>query len=179
MMKLENIFLKILKNRSPSKQIKRVIADETSLFDEYQHFQINDVEVLVVMEELLLNSYEHGRKQKIEIFMGKIKDEFIFIIRDEGEGIHNTVPKNPKLVDIKNKSSSAIARIACEEGISGTGIVGRGLGLHLLSQLCTKKNGDILIACNAEVLVQSGDQFLQKKQFENIIGTFVCFKIRV
>ena len=59
--------------------------------------------------------------------------------------------------DVKGKAAAALVRLACEEGVTGTGVKGRGIGLHLFSDFIRKRNGEGLVFSDGGLFVQVGN----------------------
>ncbi len=156
---LEDILQSLVNNKIYLKKIFEF--DEKKLFNFYIETGIKSQDLLVVLEELLINSQEHG-KTNVDFYYDKKINYFTFVIIDHGEGIHNTVPHNVRLQDIKGKSSSSILRISLEEGITGTGVIGRGMGLYYLSKFIKEKNATCLLASNSGMVIQDGSVFFEK-----------------
>lgn len=148
------------------------------LFEAMNKLGIHMADLSTVLEELLLNAREHGKKS-VSVHLGRVLNSLFFAVRDEGVGIHETLPNNIKLSDTRSKSAAALMRLACEEGISGTGTVGRGVGLYLASKYCKDHNAEMLLMCDAGKLLQLQNYFLEKNMLssEFINGTLVCLRI--
>ncbi len=133
-------------------------------------------DLLIVLEELLANSLEHG-SLPIHYYFGQQLKYYIFCIEDFGSGIHTTIPKNSRLSDTKDKSSMSIIRLSLEEGISGTGTVGRGMGLYYLSKLIKEKGAEGLVASNSGLVIQRDNYFIEKPLVQDIKRNLVIFQI--
>jgi hypothetical protein len=154
-------------------------ASNNGIFNAMRDLSVTDLEIQAVLEELLLNAQEHGQGRGVTIYMGRHLGWFFVAIRDEGPGIHATLPKNPRLADTQGKSAAALIRLAVEEGISGTGSIGRGIGLCLLSELVHLRRAESLIISDGGLFVQVGDIFLERGARLSIHGALVAFKIEV
>ncbi|MBF0361599.1 MAG: ATP-binding protein [Oligoflexia bacterium] len=176
-MNVEDIFYSLLIQKPLITELKN--SSDQTIFESLDSLGIaSNVNLVTVIEELVYNAREHA-KINIKVYISKIFDSLYFAITDNGPGIHNTIPCNKNLSDLKGKSSAAIMRTSCEEGISGTGVVGRGVGLYLLSEQCSLVSGEILIACNGYVLIQRQSIFMQKKLNSEIDGTIICFRFPI
>lgn len=133
-------------------------------------------DLLIVLEELLANSQEHGALP-INFYFGQHSEYYIFCIEDFGPGIHTTIPKNSRLSDTKDKSSMSIIRLSLEEGISGTGTLGRGMGLYYLSKLIRDKGTECLVASNSGVVIQKSDYYIEKPLTQDIKRNLVIFQV--
>jgi signal transduction histidine kinase len=173
-MNLEDIAESVIKGRPLIDEVRP--ADENSLFAAFGALQVHDSEAQTVLEELLLNAREHGKNQGLRLFLSKHLGTAYFVIKDEGRGIHDTVPQNPRLSDVKGKAAAAIIRLACEEGVSGTGVRGRGIGLHLFSQFIKKRQGEGLVLSDGGLFVQVGDVFLERTSQHDIQGTLIALR---
>lgn len=71
----------------------------------------------------------------------------------------------------------SILRLSLEEGISGTGQIGRGIGLYYLSRLVQETGGECLIASDRGTVVQSGSQFFEKSLSQDTKGSVVVLKM--
>jgi hypothetical protein len=147
-------------------------SDESALFNAFNDLEINNPVLLSVLEELLLNSMEHGKKP-IELFLSRKKRILFFGIWDNGVGIHKTIPNNPKLSDTKDKTSSALIRLALEEFITGTGQIGRGVGLSLLSKFVANSKSCLLIWANQSWVFQEKSDFFESPSTKPIAGTMI------
>lgn len=176
-MNIEDIASSITASR-PLLDLLHESTDE-ALYQGLKNLECNDIDLLTVLEELLLNAREHG-KPPVRLFLSKrIGGTLYFTIDDQGVGIHETIPHNPNLSDTRNKSPSSIVRLACEEGITGTGQKGRGVGLYLLSSFCRVRNAEMLIRTDAEQVMQVHDVFLEKKLSQSMTGTLICLKVKI
>jgi len=173
-MLIEDVFTEIYTQRITFDKITNPTEDQ--IFNLIQLLQIKSYNFMLVIDELLINSQEHGGAP-IEFYYGEALDSLFFAITDLGSGIHVTLPRNIKLSDIKDKASTAIIRIAMEEGITGTSTVGRGMGLAILSKFIIEKNADAIIDINFGMLKQMGSYFLEKKPSFEIQGNCVIIKI--
>ena len=154
----------------------RVEAADSKLFDAYEKLNLNDTFLLSVVEELLMNSLEHGLTP-IEIFFSKKEATVFFGIWDRGTGIHNTLPRNPKLSDTKDKTSAALVRLSLEEHITGTGQVGRGVGLGLLSKYVKRSDSELLIWSNGAWVMQAKDCYFEQPSSQNVDGTMILLSV--
>jgi hypothetical protein len=172
MFALEDFAESILKGQSFVQELEQV--RDQDLYQLVSDLTITDTQLVVVMEELLMNAREHGASP-IRIFAGKRFGKFYFSVWDLGNGIHSTIPNNKFLSDTRDKSASAVIRLACEEGITGTGILGRGVGLHLMSSFCKERREECLLLSDGGFVLQMGDQFFEKAH-PPIQGTLVCLR---
>lgn len=176
-MNLEDLALSILDD----KPLIAELPDSTdqALFDAATLSGLSShTDLMVVLEELLLNAREHG-KDSPRVYLA-VQDGWIYYaVTDLGSGIHQTIPANPKLSDTRGKATTALLRLACEEGITGTGTLGRGVGLYLLAQYCSKQNAEGYLWSNGGVLRIIGSQFQESLSNEPITGTIVCLKNKV
>lgn len=138
----------------------------------------NDPDLINACEELLLNGREHG-KENVSVFLEKEGHIFIFAIRDFGDGIHQTIPRNPRLKDTSYASASKILNLACEQGVSGTGDPGRGVGLYELTAFCEKRQADALIMSDSATLIFNKQKSPQILSRPDIKGTLVILKVKV
>ncbi len=176
-MTLEDIVESIMQSRPLLPRIRE--ASENGIFEGLQDLGINDAEIQSVLEELLLNAREHGQSKAIAIHLASHLGWFYAAIRDEGPGIQATLPKNPRLADTLGKSAAALTRLAAEEGITGTGIPGRGIGLHLLSEFVRTRKAESLILSDGGLFVQVSDIFLERAAKKSIQGTLIAFKVEL
>ena len=174
MKSIEDIFTSIFSNNHGLKVIES-LTDE-NLFKFYLENSFNSQDLLIVLEELVINSQEHA-KSEIVFMYGRENDYFTIVLIDKVAGIHTTIPNNSRLQDVKGKSSASILRLAVEEGISGTGVIGRGMGLYYLSKLVKEKKAIALLASNGGQIVQQGDYFYEKNLSNDIPGTCIILLI--
>jgi len=151
-------------------------ADDQSLFDLIYQLKIKSQDLLIVLEELVINAKEHGDGLP-QFYHGKNEPDFTFLISDRGVGIHERVPVNPRLSDTKGKSSSSIIRLALEEGITGTGTIGRGMGLYYLSRFVRQTQATALIASDRGCVIQQGDVFHEKDLSKDIQSTVIVLVV--
>jgi hypothetical protein len=136
-----------------------------------------ETHLVTVLEEIFLNAREHG-SGKILFYFHKDGSTLLFGIRDLlGVGIHETVPKNPRLVDVGGKEASSILRLSLEKGITGTGDVGRGIGLFLLKDFVQKSKGESYLASDSAFLRQNINKIFESDLGSEIKGSLVCLKI--
>ncbi len=173
-MNLEDLVDSILQNAPLIKPLS--LPSERQMYDTLTNLGIVDHSLLSVLDELYLNAKEHG-SEKIQIYITKVFNHFYFVITDLGSGIHSTLPKNKKLSDTLGKSASALIRLACEEGITGTGVVGRGIGLHLLSDFVKNRRAESLILSDKGLMIQIGSLYMEKESRQSIAGTLVALKL--
>lgn len=171
---IEDVFHDIYAGKITFDQL--INPTEEQVYSLLQTLKIKSKNFMVVIDELLINSQEHGGSP-IDFYYGESLDFLFFAIVDKGPGIHITLPRNEKLSDIKNKSSTAIIRLSVEEGITGTSTPGRGMGLSLLSKFVADKNAEALVACNSGLLRQMGSYFIEKKLSYDIVGNCIVIKI--
>lgn len=152
---------------------------ENGLFEALKDLGIADTEIQVVLEELLLNAKEHGQSLGLSVHLARHLGWLFAVVRDEGPGIHATLPKNPRLADTQGKSAAALVRLSAEEGITGTGTLGRGIRLHLLSELVRSRRAESLILSDGGLFVQVADVFLERAARHPIQGTLAAFKVEV
>lgn len=150
---------------------------DSSLYDLIQGLSIKSMDLLIVLEELLINCKEHGAPP-IEFYYGKSFGSYFFAFVDYGVGIHESIPLNIKLSDTKGKSSSSIIRLSLEEGITGTGQIGRGMGLFYLSKLVRNKNASCIVASNSGFVMQVGDYFYEKRLPFDIKKNVVLLRVK-
>lgn len=172
---IEDQLHEILNNKSTLVNVSPINA--SSIYDVLQSLGVKSQDLEVVLEELLINAQEHG-KGPIGFSYGKLMGTFTFVFYDTGEGIHVTIPKNQRLSDLKGKTSTSILRLALEEGVTGTGVVGRGMGLFYLSKLVSQKNAECLIASDSGVVVQKGNLFFEKTLATDLKRTIVVLQIK-
>lgn len=173
MLYIQDFFEQILQ-----KEITPLFINPTDndLFELFQTQDIKSRELLVVLEELLFNSEEHGNKP-IHFYFHKFFGNIMFAIEDFGTGIHSTLPENLRLSDIKGKKSSSILRLSLEEGITGTAIVGRGLGLFYLSKFVSENNAEALLASNSGFVIQNNKYFFEKELDSDINRNILIVKV--
>jgi len=171
---IEDVFEAIVSGQTQLKKIDSI--DDQKLYDFYLSIGAKSQDLLVVLEELLINSQEHG-KNPISFYYDKLMNVFTFAVVDSGFGIHSTVPNNVHLKDVRGKSSSSILRLSLEEGISGTGQVGRGMGLYYLSKLATEKKATVLLSSNAGLVIQQSNLIYEKKLASDIKCNCVIIQI--
>jgi hypothetical protein len=159
-MSLQSIFLKII---SADKNLNclRNVTDPIFFDLIYNQLHIKSQDFLVVLEELLMNSKEHGRVDA-DLYYGSLEDKIWFAITDKGSGIHSTIPLNQRLSDLSGKTSSSILRLSLEEGITGTGKLGRGMGLYYFNKFIVDHEGEGIISSNSGLVHQKSDQFFEK-----------------
>lgn len=153
-------------------------ASDRALSEGLDVLGISRVDVQVLFDELLINGREHGRAG-VQVYLGKLLNFLLFAVRDHGIGIHESVPKNPKLADTHAKSASAILRLACEEGITGTGTIGRGIGLHLLAEFCERNDAQSLLVSDGGRVLKVQDVFIEKDHAPAVEGTLICIVARL
>ena len=174
-MLIEDVFTEIYEQRITFDKI--VNPSEEQIFNLMQMLKIQSYNFMLVIDEILINSQEHGTGP-IDFYHGESLDFLFFAITDKGPGIHVTLPKNAKLSDIKDKSSTAIIRLSMEEGITGTSTPGKGMGLSILSKFVSDKNVEAIVACNSGTLKQMGSYFLEKKLTFEIPGNCIVIKVQ-
>jgi hypothetical protein len=153
------------------------ITDQ-NLFDLVQKIGIRNQNLVVVLEELIINSREHGGGAS-RFYYDQHSSNLTFVIVDKGGGIHEKVPMNPRLSDTKGIASASIIRLSLEEGITGTGQVGRGMGLYYFSQLIKNCNAEGLVASDKGCVVQKGDEFFEKDLTQDTKATILILQIGV
>jgi hypothetical protein len=153
--------------------------DHNAIYEVLNKNQINLPVLHTVIEELFINAQEHGQNKKIEGFAKIINDFFYFVIKDEGPGIHQTIPNNKSLIDLKDKSSVAITRVAIEEGVTGTGTKGRGVGLFLLQDFIKKNDAEALLISNSGQVLVKRHETVEKSWEKNITGSVIALKVRL
>ncbi len=151
-------------------------TDDSGLFDLFQRMNIQSLSVQILCEELLLNAKEHG-KGPVRTFARRDADRIQVALLDSGPGIHVTVPRNPRLADLGGKSPSAILRMAVEEGITGTGTLGRGVGLSLLARTIRERGGEAVLISDGGLLVQVGEVFQGPPSRYDLAGTLAAFEV--
>lgn len=158
--------------------LRVVAANESALYDTLQQEGIQNLELQILLEELLINSFEHAKDQKVELYFANILNSSYFAIKDSGPGIHRTVPINKNLSDLKNKNPSAIIRMSCEEGITGTGVIGRGIGLSLLQNFCIQNPAESILWSDTGWVLQTGSLFYERQgsPVPEINGTLIALK---
>jgi hypothetical protein len=172
------IFIEDYFNQIIKKQINPNLINpsDNDIFELCKGQNIKSQELLVVLEELLFNSEEHGQRP-INLYYTKFLGYVILAIEDFGKGIHITLPCNQRLSDIKGKKSSSILRLSLEEGITGTGQIGRGLGLFYLSKFLSENNAEGLVASNSGLVIQNCNIFYEKELLEDIDRNLVIIKV--
>ncbi|MEQ1665940.1 MAG: hypothetical protein ABL927_11245 [Bdellovibrionales bacterium] len=173
-MLLEDVFREILNNKTNLKLI--INPTEDQIFRLVSEFGFKSYNFSLVLDELLINSIEHG-KPPINFYYGQNQEYYYFGVLDFGPGIHETVPRNERLRDTKNKASTAIIRLSLEEGITGTSVVGRGMGLSILSKFIQNSDSEVLIASNSGYVKQVGSNFFEKKLNNDIRANLIALKI--
>ena len=160
----------------PSGSVEIKPLDDQKLFDLARELGIRSQDFIIVLEELLINCQEHG--DGIASMQYAVADDlFIFRLSDRGSGIHRSIPRNPRLSDTLGKASSSILRLALEEGITGTGQIGRGMGLSLLSQFVRRSSTEAIIASDHGCVTQQGDRFSECILQKDVLGTVVLLKV--
>lgn len=150
---------------------------DQDLFDFFvNQWEIKNLNFILVLEELLINAREHGGPP-INLYYGQMGEYFLIALEDFGRGIHQTLPCNPRLADLKGKKTSGILRISLEEGITGTGIIGRGMGLFYLMEFISANNGEALLASDAGILIQNSNNFFSKDLAKQINRNLIIFQI--
>lgn len=173
---IENLFDQVLKSSNSFDEIKNISDHE--LFEFYNKYSLKNQNLLVVLEELIMNSVEHA-KCAPDFLYKKNNNEFIFIIKDAGVGIHETVPKNPNLSDTLGKTSTSIIRLSFEESITGTGQKGRGMGLYYLSRLVSETKGQCLVASDSGFVVKSSEVYTEKVLSTDIKQNIIILMINL
>jgi hypothetical protein len=175
-MNIENLFYSVAGDNSPFPALPA--SDEDSIFDKFNELGISSNELMVVVEEVLINAKEHG-KEPVNLYINKVLDYVYIVVSDSGMGIHNTIPENKNLKDTKDKNTSSILRLSLEEGITGTGVKGRGVGLFLLSDFCKNTDSELIIGSDSGLVYQQKDLFYTKEDRSiDIKGSIVCLKTR-
>lgn len=177
-MMIRKIFNSILlQNSTQSSLLKKIDkANEYTIYDTLQSAEIKSQDLIIVLEELFINSTEHG-KSNPDFYFDKIDDYYFFAVIDYGAGIHTTVPKNNNLSDLKLKTSSSIIRMSLEQGITGTGQAGRGQGLFYLNTIVQQKNGYSLIASNSGLVLQNKNVFTTETLPSDIQANCIILQI--
>lgn len=133
------------------------------------------------LEELQMNAQEHGSMPTSFYFV--VKNNFVHsAIVDSGVGICK------KLVPILKASFSgfitcgAILRLSLEEGITSTGVKGRGQGLNFISKFIDSADGELLIASNSGIVIQHKNSekkvvFTTIENLDERTGTVAILKI--
>jgi hypothetical protein len=171
---IRDIFNSILSKNSIIKKIENV--NEYTIYDALQSAQIKSQDLIIVLEELFINSTEHG-KSNPDFYFDKINEFYFFAVIDHGAGIHTTIPKNINLSDLKLKASSSIIRLSLEQGITGTGQAGRGQGLFYLNTLIQQKSGLALIASNSGLVLQNKNIFTTETLPVDIQANYIILQI--
>ena len=174
MQAVESIFQSALENKLSFDVVTAVTEDK--LFDLVTKLGIKSQGLIIVLEELIINSVEHGNGRP-DLYFECESGLLTFIMRDRGVGIHEQIPRNPRLSDTKGKSTSSILRLALEEGITGTGVVGRGMGLYYLSKFVVDHDANCLVASNRGYVVQSRDVFHERSTNKDVDGTIVILQV--
>jgi two-component sensor histidine kinase len=151
-------------------------TDDSRLFQLLQELGITSLSVQLVCEELFLNAQEHGQTA-VQTFAVRQADRLYLAFLDRGPGIHQTLPRNPRLSDLRGKSASSLLRLSVEEGITGTGVLGRGVGLSLLSRLIQEQNGEAVLISDGGLLVQVGQVSQNPPSLFQLEGTLVAFTL--
>lgn len=151
-------------------------VDDQRLFELVTKLGVRNQDLVVVLDELLINGQEHGGGQ-VRLHVSVTDDSIIFRMKDNGTGIHMTVPKNPRLSDTGGKSSASILRLALEEGITGTGQVGRGMGLYYLSRFVRLNGAECQIASDHGCISQSGASFHERSLENDVGGTVIVLRV--
>lgn len=173
-MSLEEILNQALQKTLPFKALDPVT--DQSLYELVRGLGVKSQELLIVLEELLMNSQEHGGGHP-RLFYDVSDDQLCFLLRDDGQGIHQHVPRNPRLSDTKGKATTSILRLALEEGITGTGTIGRGMGLFYLSKFVSEHGAESLVASDQGMILQQGGQFYEKLTSCEIEGTMILVRV--
>jgi hypothetical protein len=171
----EGLFESFLKQASDLQELTPI--SDAVLFDFLKKSRLRSQELEIVLQDLLMNAQEHG-SSPIQFLHGRDKGVSSFLLCDHGAGIHQTVPENIRLSDLKGKSSSSIIRLFLEEGITGTGQDGRRMGLYYLSRLVSEKNAEALIASDSRVIIQRGTLFFQKSLDRDIGKNVILLQVR-
>ncbi|MBK7961385.1 MAG: hypothetical protein IPK04_09415 [Bdellovibrionales bacterium] len=172
------IFIEDYFDQIINKEVVPILINPTDI-DIYELFQtqkIRSQEFLIVLDELLFNSEEHGQRP-INLYLKKSFGSLVVAIEDFGQGIHTTLPCNQRLSDIKGKKSSSILRLSLEEGITGTGQVGRGLGLFYLSEFVLEKSAECLVASDSGLVIQSAQIFYERALAADICRNLIVIKV--
>jgi len=175
MQTIEQIFFTAINNHLTLKKLTPL--SDQSLFELLESLNIKSQELLIVLEELLMNSIEHGGGQ-MQFHYDLIDDHFYFVLQDKGDGIHKNVPRNPRLSDTAGKSTTSILRLALEEGITGTGTIGRGMGLFYLSKFIHENDAESIVASNGGMIIQQKGQFSEKAVGKDVEGTLILIKVK-
>ncbi len=171
---IRKVFNSILEDNSILKKIDN--ANEYTIYESLISEKIKSQDLAIVLEELFINSTEHG-KSNPNFYFDKINDFYFFAIIDYGSGIHTTIPKNNNLSDLKLKTSSSIIRLSLEQGITGTGQIGRGQGLFYLNTLIQQKSGMALIASNSGLVLQDKNIFTTETLSTDIQANCIILQI--
>ena len=84
-----------------------------------------------------------------------------------------------RLSDTKGKRAAALIRLALEEGITGTGTVGRGVGLFLVSSYVARTSSELLVCSDGGLVVQKGKHFTELSQEPSIQGSLILVRVRI
>ena len=175
-MQLEDIVQSVIDGKSLIAQLPG--TTDQALFDFMKDSGFSSRhELMTVFEERLINAREHGGGKSLAVFAQKLMGFLYFVIVDRGPGIHTTLPRNPHLSDTKGKSPMALIRLAMEEGITGTSVVGRGVGLYLLSDYINRNGGEAILISDGGLVVQVRDVSMQEKSSHPWDGTLIAVKV--
>lgn len=151
---------------------------DQALYEKLTALGISSAPLINVLEELVINGREHGVKG-LQIYCAIEGKHLLFATSDKGPGIHQTVPRNPKLADTINKTPAAIIRLALEEGITGTGVTGRGVGLYLLSEYVRRTGSEAIVCSDGGLVRQQGAKFHEESSSKNWDGCIICLKAQI
>lgn len=108
-------------------------------------------ELVTCLEELQLNAQEHG-SPPTKLWYQVESDILYCAVEDQGIGICKKLLPVINLISKGKISCGAILRLSLEEGITSTGVEGRGQGLHYVSQYIRAVGGELFIASNSGIL---------------------------
>ncbi|PIU01250.1 MAG: hypothetical protein COT74_01740 [Bdellovibrionales bacterium CG10_big_fil_rev_8_21_14_0_10_45_34] len=170
---VEKVFQEFCKGDSRLTTVKNIT--DQKLFEVVTHLGIKNQNLTVVLEEVLINAQEHGDGHP-SLHYKVDGNLLVLVISDSGVGIHQKIPENLRLSDTRGKSSSSIIRLSLEEGITGTGTVGRGMGLYYLSRFASENQASIFVASDQGAVIQVSSQFYERRLTDDLGCTLVILE---
>jgi anti-anti-sigma regulatory factor len=175
--------LQELVNFHSEEEIPGIINRISEILENKEYLLRERAAICATLSEICANAVEHGASPfgayaAVQAYQHIVSggrerrgEEVLVSIADGGVGVRKTLSHNPKYAKFTKTDNDAL-RHAIKMGVSGTGEIGRGGGLAVVSQISTRVGGSLSLRSGSGRITYYGDR-TNSRNVPYFPGTFV------
>jgi hypothetical protein len=175
--------LQELVNFHSEEEIPGIISRISEILENKEYRLRERAAICATLSEICANAVEHGASPfgayaAVQAYQHIVSggrerrgEEVLVAIADGGVGVRETLSRNPKYTEYTETDNDSL-RHALKMGVSGTGEIGRGGGLAVVSQIAARAGGSLSLRSGAGRVTFYGDR-TNSRNVPPFPGTFV------